>query len=253
MDAEALVHAGLTITATHWWPGATGKRAYLGDEHMHDFRIRVTVGVEHDERQVEFHDLRDALQACVDLLISKQTSSQRLPEGNFRRVWTFGPMSCESIARHILEDLPYTVRSVEVFEDEYCGATVTRQPVSFDMTPPRGTHAHNIVTLCGSTRFKDETLKAAHRLKAEGWVVEMVEFFSQADGITLSDDAKERVDRIHKDKIKSSDAIYVVNPGGYIGGSTKSEIEYAESLGKRIMWMVTPSSHLESTSSGRFA
>jgi DNA-directed RNA polymerase specialized sigma24 family protein len=80
MDTESLVHAGLTVTATHWWPGATGKRAYLADEHMHDFRIRVAVEVEHDERQVEFHDLRDALETCINLLISQQTSALRLHE-----------------------------------------------------------------------------------------------------------------------------------------------------------------------------
>ena len=42
---------------------------------------------------------------------------------------------------------------------------------------------------------------------------------------------------MHKEKIKISDTIYVVNVGGYIGTSTKSEIEYAKSLGKEILYL----------------
>ena len=41
---------------------------------------------------------------------------------------------------------------------------------------------------------------------------------------------------MHKEKIKISDAIYVINIGGYIGSSTKSEIEFAEKLGKEIIY-----------------
>lgn len=40
---------------------------------------------------------------------------------------------------------------------------------------------------------------------------------------------------MHKEKIKISDAILVVNVDDYIGKSTKSEIKFAQSLGKKIM------------------
>ena len=44
------------------------------------------------------------------------------------------------------------------------------------------------------------------------------------------------LDKMHKEKIKISDAILVVNVNNYIGSSTKSEIEFAKSLGKEIIY-----------------
>ena len=44
------------------------------------------------------------------------------------------------------------------------------------------------------------------------------------------------LDRMHKEKIKLADAILVVNVNGYIGNSTKSEIEFAKSLNKEILY-----------------
>ena len=45
------------------------------------------------------------------------------------------------------------------------------------------------------------------------------------------------LDDIHKRKIDMADAIYVINRDGYIGSSTKSEIEYAKQHGKQIIYM----------------
>ncbi len=42
---------------------------------------------------------------------------------------------------------------------------------------------------------------------------------------------------MHKRKIDMADSIYVVNVGGYIGESTKSEIEYAREHNKKIMYL----------------
>lgn len=44
------------------------------------------------------------------------------------------------------------------------------------------------------------------------------------------------LDKMHKERIKLSDAILVVNVGGYIGNSTKNEIEFAKSLNKEIIY-----------------
>lgn len=44
------------------------------------------------------------------------------------------------------------------------------------------------------------------------------------------------LDKIHKERIKLSDAILVVNVNDYIGSSTKSEIEFAKSLNKEIIY-----------------
>ncbi len=43
---------------------------------------------------------------------------------------------------------------------------------------------------------------------------------------------KEMLDDMHKRKIDMADEIYVINVGGYIGDSTRSEIEYARETGK---------------------
>ena len=48
---------------------------------------------------------------------------------------------------------------------------------------------------------------------------------------------KEMLDDMHKRKIDMSDEIFVINVNGYIGESTKSEIEYAKSLGKRVNYL----------------
>ena len=48
---------------------------------------------------------------------------------------------------------------------------------------------------------------------------------------------KEYLDEIHKAKIVDCDMIYVINVHKYIGNSTKSEIEWAMQLGKRIEYL----------------
>ena len=48
------------------------------------------------------------------------------------------------------------------------------------------------------------------------------------------------LDDIHKRKIDMADAIYVINRGGYIGESTKSEIKYALEHNKPVMLMEAP-------------
>ena len=45
------------------------------------------------------------------------------------------------------------------------------------------------------------------------------------------------LDEMHKQKIDMSDEIYVINFGGYIGESTKTEIEYAKANGKKISYL----------------
>jgi hypothetical protein len=49
--------------------------------------------------------------------------------------------------------------------------------------------------------------------------------------------AKKELDRLHFDKIKLADVVYVINEDGYIGESTQNEIEYAKELDKRIIYM----------------
>ncbi len=102
-----------------------------------------------------------------------------------------------------------------------------------------------VITLCGSTRFKNEFMEVQKKLTLEGNIVISVGLFGHSgdqevwDGMdegTLSK-TKEMLDDMHKRKIDMADSIYVINVGGYIGDSTRSEIEYAEKHDKKIEYL----------------
>jgi len=94
-----------------------------------------------------------------------------------------------------------------------------------------------VITLCGSTKFKDEFMEEQKRLTLEGNIVISVGVFGHSDGIILEDEVKEMLDEIHKKKIDLSDEIFIINVGGYIGSSTKNEIEYSKFTGKVVKYL----------------
>ena len=102
-----------------------------------------------------------------------------------------------------------------------------------------------VVTLCGSTRFKDQFMEAQKKLTLEGNIVISVGLFGHSgdqevwenmDEGTLTR-TKEMLDDMHKRKIDMADGIFVINVGGYIGDSTRSEIEYAKAHGKEVRYL----------------
>ncbi len=52
-----------------------------------------------------------------------------------------------------------------------------------------------------------------------------------------SSDMKGRLGSVHFQKIRMADEVYIVDPGGYVGESTRREIAYAESLGKPVRYL----------------
>ena len=95
-----------------------------------------------------------------------------------------------------------------------------------------------VVTLCGSTRFKEQFLEAQKRLTLEGNIVISVGLFGHSgDEEVWTEGTKEMLDNMHKRKIDMADSIYVINVGGYIGESTRSEIEYATRNGKEVEYL----------------
>ncbi len=94
-----------------------------------------------------------------------------------------------------------------------------------------------IVCLCGSTRFKAEFEQANRDLTLAGRIVIAPGVFGHADGITLTPTEKAELDRLHLHKIAMSDAVFVVNPGGYIGDSTRNEITYAKRIGVPVRYL----------------
>ena len=118
MHQPFLVARTITVRWTepgfHCWPEAEGERAYLAQRHRHLFHIEVSMPVEHNDREVEFHDLLD------------HARSWRT-DGPERGRW-----SCEDIAReidlHVRARWPGRTITVAVFEDGECGATITTVP-----------------------------------------------------------------------------------------------------------------------------
>ena len=95
---------------------------------------------------------------------------------------------------------------------------------------------YKTITLCGSTKFKDDFMRIQKELTLDGNIVISVACFGHS-GDNFTDDQKIMLDDIHKAKIDIADEIYVINKNGYIGESTKSEIEYAKAHNKIIRYM----------------
>lgn len=102
-----------------------------------------------------------------------------------------------------------------------------------------------VITLCGSTKFKTEFLNVNKWLTLQGNVVISVGLFGHVDNEPILPEEKILLDDVHKAKIDLGDEIFVINVGGYIGNSTKSEIEYADLKGKKIRFLTDEKSDYE--------
>ena len=112
----ARIHVRFRIAGNHHWKDAPKHRKYLGLDHRHLFHVEVSTEVTHDDREIEFHDLRDQASACFEEQYVGIISSRDL-----------GEASCEAIARAMGEMLAQMHKrpfSVTVWEDGECGATV---------------------------------------------------------------------------------------------------------------------------------
>ena len=102
-----------------------------------------------------------------------------------------------------------------------------------------------VVTLCGSTRFKDAFIDTQKRLTLEGNIVISVGLFGHSGDTEvwegMSEDTlertKEMLEDMYKRKIDMADSIYVINVDGYIDDGTRSEIEYALATGKNVAYL----------------
>jgi hypothetical protein len=131
------------------------------------------------------------------------------------------------------------------------------RPVPFSLTPkayaaldPAASRRGfpPVVCLCGSTRFHDEFRRANLRLTIAGQIVLSIGCDTKSDAdltaaARLGNDpaaVKTRLDELHKRKIDLADYVLVLNVGGYIGDSTRSEIGYARTLGKPVRYLQPP-------------
>lgn len=102
-----------------------------------------------------------------------------------------------------------------------------------------------IVTLCGSTRFKSHFMEWNARLALCGHAVFNLSMFGRQstdvgkpdDNVEITCAQKITLDLVHLTKIDASDAIFVLNVGGYVGESTAREVEWSRMKGKRVIWL----------------
>ena len=94
-----------------------------------------------------------------------------------------------------------------------------------------------VVCLCGSTKFKEQFLQVQRDFTLRGYIVLSVGLFGHADDVQLTREQKEMLDDMHKRKIDMADHVFIVNVGGYIGKSTRSEIEYALHRHKHVAYL----------------
>jgi len=101
-----------------------------------------------------------------------------------------------------------------------------------------------IVCLCGSTRFGDAFREANLRETLDGKIVLSIGCNMRSDTEIfghLPDDKltaiKARLDELHLRKIDLADEVLILNVDGYIGESTRRELEYAKTHGKIIRFL----------------
>ncbi|MDD4137945.1 MAG: hypothetical protein PHT99_08665 [Methanoregula sp.] len=126
-----------------------------------------------------------------------------------------------------------------------CSREARPIPASSEPVRERATQGRKVITLCGSVKFWDEYRKWNAILTLQGNIVfscglSLKEGYEDIIHDLPLDDVKKDLDFIHLRKIDLSDEIFVLNVGGYIGDSTKREIEYATAKGKAVRHLRQP-------------
>lgn len=93
-----------------------------------------------------------------------------------------------------------------------------------------------IITICGSLKFKKEMMEIAQEMELKGNCMLTPIYPTNDNKDSFTKDEAETLSKMHREKIRLSDSILVLNKDNYIGESTKKEIEYAKSLNKEILY-----------------
>lgn len=104
-----------------------------------------------------------------------------------------------------------------------------------------------IICICGSTRFADLHAIAKWEYEKKGNIALTIsiipQWYAEEQGLTGHDHfaeqsfKKEILDELHLRKIDLSDEVFVINYEGYIGESTRNEINYALKQGKPVKYL----------------
>ncbi len=93
-----------------------------------------------------------------------------------------------------------------------------------------------IITVCGSYKYNKEMKEITEKMALNGNCMLTPIDLTKSNKEEYTKEEILTLGKMHKEKIRISDAILVVNVNGYIGENTKSEIEYAKSLNKEIIY-----------------
>lgn len=101
---------------------------------------------------------------------------------------------------------------------------------------PRTARAENtVITLCGSMRFREEFERLEAELTLAGHIVLTPAALVPSTGLDVEERA--RLGRTHLQKVVMADEVVIVNVGGYVGESTRREIEHARSRGVAVSYL----------------
>ena len=94
-----------------------------------------------------------------------------------------------------------------------------------------------VIQICGSMKFIQEMMEISEKIELQGDIV-LIPMYnpSRSNKDAFTNEEILMLNKMHRERIKLSDAILVVNVDGYIGNGTKSEIEYAKSLNKEVIY-----------------
>ena len=93
-----------------------------------------------------------------------------------------------------------------------------------------------VITICGSLKFQKEMMIIAEELALKGNCV-LTPVYPISENLEKTEEQLEKLKEAHFKRIELSNAIYVINKGNYIGKSTRLEIDYAQKLGKEIIYL----------------
>lgn len=99
------------VEGFHYYPGAPDFCRYLENNHRHIFEIRCKIEVQHNNREIEINQMQRDIQTKLNK--------------EFGNPCDFKSMSCEDIAEYLLCEYD-SIKSVQVLEDGYGGAEITR-------------------------------------------------------------------------------------------------------------------------------
>jgi hypothetical protein len=94
-----------------------------------------------------------------------------------------------------------------------------------------------VITICGSSKFKDQHLAALTRETLKGKIALVSGFFHHTDKVPITEQTKKDLDELHYRKIDMSDEVFIVNVNGYVGESTQGEIAYTIFKGLPLIWL----------------